>query len=290
MADQCGVISRSQALRLGATVAQINYRMRAGDWVAVYPRVYRAIVAPVTPEQGVRAAALWADNGVLTGLGAAWWWNLLPDPPRRWEFQVETTTRRTLQSGVYLLRRWVDPYDVTVHRGLSVLDQPLTVLRAAVALDRARRGHGVRLIDRSKQEVIVSSDQLFEAFERNRGTWGTSTMRSLLERTGDRAHSDLERLGVRLLTEAGLVGFVVNLTVKLNNGRTAELDIAFEEQRVAIELDGFRYHSSSEAHAADLRRQNDIIADGWTLLRYAPDVLTESPGLFIREVRRALWR
>ncbi len=290
MAEQCGVISRAQALKLGATIGQINYRMQVGDWVPVLPRVYRAAVASVTPEQGVRAAALWADNGVLTGLGAAWWWNLLPDPPRRWEFQVETTTRRTLQPGVYLLRRWVDPYDVVVHRGLNVLDQPLTVLRAAVALDRARRGHGVRLIDRSKQEGIVSGDQLFEAFERNRGTWGTTTMRSLLERTGDRAHSDLERLGVRLLTEARIAGFVVNLTIRLSNGRTAELDIGFEEQRVAVELDGFRYHSSSEAHAADLRRQNDIIADGWTLLRYAPDVLTESPGRFIREVQRALDR
>ena len=115
-------------------------------------------------------------------------------------------------------------------------------------------------------------------------------MRSLLERTGDRAHTDLERLGVQLLTEAGIVGFTVNLSITADERRTAELDIAFEEQRVAIELDGFRYHSSREAHAADLRRQNDIIADGWTLLRYAPDVLTESPGRFVREVRRALER
>jgi very-short-patch-repair endonuclease len=290
MAAQCGVISRTQALSLGVSRGQINYRLRVGDWVAVYPRVYRAAVVPGTPEQGLRAAALWVENGVLAGVGAAWWWGLLADPPRRWEFQVETTTRRTVQSGICLLRRWVDPYDVVVHREIPILGRPLSVLRAAVALDRARRGHGVRLIDRSKQVDAVSGAQLFEAFERNRGTWGTTTMRSLLERTGDRAHSDLERLGVRLLTEAGIVGFVVNLAIRLANGRTAELDIAFEEQRVAIELDGFRYHSSSEAHAADLRRQNDIIADGWTLLRYAPDVLTESPGRFIREVRRALER
>jgi very-short-patch-repair endonuclease len=290
MARQSGVISRTQTLSLGVNKGQIDYRLGLGDWVSVYPRVYRAAVVPVTPEQSLRATALWVENGVLSGVGAAWWWDLLSDPPRRWEFQVETTTRRTVQSGVCLLRRWVDPYDVTQHRDVAVLGKPLSVLRAAVALERARRGHGVRLIDRSKQQGEVSSTELFEAFERNRGTWGTTTMRSLLERTGDRAHSDLERLGVRLLTEAGIVGFTLNLSIRLSNGRTAELDVAFEEQRVAIELDGFRSHSSSEAHAADLRRQNDIIADGWTLLRYAPDVLTESPGRFIREVRRALER
>ena len=35
-------------------------------------------------------------------------------------------------------------------------------------------------------------------------------MRRLLERTGDSAHSNLERLGVKLLKEAGITGFAVN--------------------------------------------------------------------------------
>jgi very-short-patch-repair endonuclease len=288
--EQAGVISRTQALTVGLNLRQIDYRLKTGDWIKAYPGVYRMGVVPPTPEQQMRAAALWVDNGVLSGVGAAWWWELVTDPPLRWEFQVDSTTRRTLQSGVCLLRRWVDPYDVTSHRGVTVLARPLALLRAAVVLDRARRGQGVRLIDRSKQQDVVSELDLDEAFRRNRGTWGTTTMRDLLERTGDRAHSDLERLGVRLLTEAGIDGFVVNLRLRLSSGRPVELDIAFEEERVAIELDGFRYHSSSEAHAADLRRQNEVIADGWTLLRYDPDVLVETPGRFIREVRNAIGR
>ncbi|HEY5979852.1 MAG TPA: hypothetical protein VIT41_09470 [Microlunatus sp.] len=286
--EQAGVISRAQALRLGLTRRQIDYRLKTGDWLVAYPRVYRLGVVVESPELRMRAAALWVDNGVLSGVGAAWWWGLVPDPPLRWEFQVDGSTRRTLQSGVCLLRRWVDPYDVTNHRGVTVLARPLALLRAAAALERARRRHGVRVIDRAKQQQVVTAIQLNEAFQRNRGTWGTTAMRDLLERTGDRAHSDLERLGVRLLTEAGITGFVVNLAIRLSSGRAAELDIAFEEKRLAIELDGFRYHSSSEAHAADLARQNAVIADGWTLLRYAPEVLVETPGLFIRDVRRAL--
>lgn len=288
--EQSGVISRRQAFTLGMNARQINYRLGTGDWVKTYPGVYRLGVVPETPAQQLRAAALWVDNGVLSGSGAAWWWELVPDPPRRWEFQVDSTTRRTLQSGVSLLRRWVDPFDVTTHRDVRVLARPLALLRAAIALDRARRGHGVRLIDRAKQQKVVEAIELHEAFQRNRGTWGTTAMRDLLERTGDRAHSDLERLGVQLLTDAGIDGFVVNLQVTLQSGRPAELDIAFEEMKVAIELDGFRYHSSSEAHAADLRRQNEVIADGWTLLRYAPEVLEDTPGRFIREVRNAIGR
>ncbi|MDN5803377.1 MAG: DUF559 domain-containing protein [Microlunatus sp.] len=288
--EQAGVISRTQALTMGMSLRQIDYRLKTGDWIRAYPGVYRLAIVPPTPEQQMRAAALWVDNGVLSGVGAAWWWGLVEDPPRRWEFQIDNTAQRTLQSGVCLIRRWVDPRDVTSRRGVRVLDQPMAVLRAAVSLEGSRRGHGVRVIDRVKQRNLVTAINLQRAFQRNRGTWGTTAMRDLLERTGDRAHSDLERLGVKLLGEAGIQGFTVNLRLRLSTGRPVELDIAFDEERVAIELDGFRYHASAEAHLADLERQNAVIGDGWTMLRYGADVLVDEPERFIREVREALGR
>ena len=290
MIEQAGAISRTQALTLGLSLRQIDYRLKTGDWAKAFPGVYRLATVPPTPEQQVRAAGLWLDNGVLSGVGAGWWWEVVDEPPLRWEFQVDNRARRTLQAGVCLLRRWVDPRDVTTHRGLVVLDRPLAVLRAAVAHEQARRRHGARIIDRAKQQHFVSMGDLYRAFDRNRGTWGTTAMRDLLERTGDRAHSDLERLGAKLLHEAGITGFVVNLRVRLSCGRPVELDIAFEEVRLTIELDGFRYHSTSERHEADLERQNALIRDGWTVLRYGGDVLREEPDRFVDEVREALGR
>ncbi|HEU5487135.1 MAG TPA: DUF559 domain-containing protein [Microlunatus sp.] len=286
--EQAGVISRSQALTLGLTLRQVEVRVRSGAWIRALPGVYRVAVVPPTPELTLRAAALWLDNGVLTGVGAAWWWHLLDDPPVRWEFQVANVTRRTQQNGVCVLRRWVDPFDVTTHRGVAVVTKPLAVLRAAVTLERGRRGHGVRLIDRTKQVRAVTEPELELAFRRNRGTWGTTTMRELLERTGDRAHSNLERLGARLLTEAGVTGFTVNLCVRLTSGRTLEIDIGFRGRKLAIELDGFRYHSSPESRAIDLDRQNALIQDGWIVLRYGPDVLHDEPDRFVDEVIAAL--
>lgn len=286
--EQAGAISRSQALTLGLSLRQIECRVESGEWIRALPGVYRLATVPPTPEQSVRAAALWLDNGVLTGVGAAWWWEILADPPQRWEFQVANVTRRSQQSGVCVLRRWVDPGDVTRHRNLTVLSKPLAVLRAAVAIEHERRGRGARLIDRSKQLKTVTEADLELAFRRNRGTWGTTAMRELLVRTGDRAHSDAERRAAKLLEEAGITGFVVNLTIRLATGRTMELDIGFRKRRLAIEIDGFRYHSSPESRAIDLERQNALIQDGWTVLRYGPDVLDYEPGRFIRDVRAAL--
>ena len=286
--EQAGALSRSQALTLGLSLRQVEFRVEAGDWVRALPGVYRLATVPPTPEQAMRVCALWLDDGVLTGVGAAWWWELWTDPPQRWEFQVTNETRRTVQDGVRVLRRWVDPGDVTMHRGVSVVSKPLAVLRAAVTLERGRRGHGVRLIDRCKQVKAVTEPDLEHAFRRNRGTWGTTAMRQLLERTGDRAHSNLERRAAKLLKDAGITGFSVNLAIWLSTGRRMELDIAFKAQKIAIEIDGFRYHSSPESHAIDLDRQNALIQDGWIVLRYGSDVLIHEPQRFIEEILTVL--
>lgn len=284
------MISRAQAIAAGMDRHQVDHRVNCGEWIRVHPGVFRSDLVPRSTEQSLRAAALWADYGVLTGLGAAWWWQVTPDPPMKWEFLISGTSGRVCQTRVRLQRRWVDPTDVTVHRGVLVVTRPLAVLRAAVALEVGRRGHGVRLIDRAKQIGAATSLELEAAFIRNRGTWGTKAMRELLRRTGDRAHSDLERLGVRLLSEAGIVGFTVNHALTLSSGRVVELDAAFEEQRVGLEFDGFPYHSSMQAQEADALRQNDLIRDGWTILRFPPAELQSHPGRFIQLVRDTLRR
>lgn len=290
IADQAGVISRAQAIASGMDRQQVDHRIAQGEWLRLHPGVFRSDLVSPSAEQALRAASLWADDGVLTGLGAGWWWEVTQDPPLKWEFLITGTAGRVQQPKVRLQRRWVDPSDVTVHRGVRVVSRPLAVLRSAVTLESGRRGQGVRLIDRSKQTGLVESLELEAAFIRNRGTWGTKIMKELLERTGDRAHSDLERIGVSLLTDAGIGGFVVNLTVRLSNGRRVELDVGFEEQKVGLEFDGFPYHSSPQAQEADALRQNDLVREGWTILRFPPGELIDHPGRFIRLVRETLRR
>lgn len=290
IAKQHGAISRRQALAAGLTSRQLDERMKSGEWIRLHPAVYRLETSAPSAKQAVWAAALWVDSGVLTGLGAAWWWGAVTDPPLTWEFVVDDARRRTGQPKVAVQRRWLDPADVTVYDGVRVVSRPLAVLRAAAYLESRRRGAGVRLIDRSKQLGSVSSLELEGAFNRQRGTWGTTKMRELLARTGDRAHSDLERLGITILEDAGITGYVVNLQLVLSGGRKVELDVGFEEQKVGLEFDGFPYHSSTEAQEADAARQNDLVRDGWTILRFPPGELTERRAEFVRLVRETLER
>nr|WP_255426548.1 DUF559 domain-containing protein [Pseudonocardia sp. C8] len=102
----------------------------------------------------------------------------------------------------------------------------------------------------------------------------------------DRADSKLERLLIRLLRDAGLTGFVRGLPA----GAGREIDIAFPAERVAIELDGWAWHTDPERFTADRAKGNALVAAGWTLLRFTWRDVTEHPARTVAAIRRALGR
>ena len=65
----------------------------------------------------------------------------------------------------------------------------------------------------------------------------------------------------------------------------AREDLAYPEHRLAIELDGFRWHAGRGPFRSDRLRRNRIAAAGWRLLETAPediDVLAREAGLLLR--------
>ena len=68
----------------------------------------------------------------------------------------------------------------------------------------------------------------------------------------------------------------------------ARADIAYPDARLAIEVDGYRYHTGRAAWQYDVSRSNALIARGWRVLRFAWDDVTARPGHVLAAVRRAL--
>ena len=64
------------------------------------------------------------------------------------------------------------------------------------------------------------------------------------------------------------------------------LDFAYPEIRLGIELDGYAFHSSKVAWERDLRRQNELLALGWILLRFTWTDVTQRGEAVIAEIRR----
>lgn len=52
-------------------------------------------------------------------------------------------------------------------------------------------------------------------------------------------------------------------------GRTYRLDLAYEEERVAVEMDGWTYHGPRAKREEDTRRDTAVASIGWLTLRYS---------------------
>jgi very-short-patch-repair endonuclease len=279
-----GVVTREQALRGGLTVRRVQHRVRIGHWITLHPGVY--LVGRREPDQqaSTRAAVAWAgSDAVGSGLTAAWWWGLRDWAPGAAEVTVPRARSPRLTSRVAVRRRNLGPGDLAVLRGLPVTTLPLTVLDAAAALGS---DSGRPLVDRALQHR-VSFAELHAAYCRSSGRHGSPWLGQVLRQAADGASSDAERVLHRLLRGARIDGWVANQLVALS-GIEYWIDVAFVGRRLAIEVDGWAWHSDIDRFARDRRRQNALVLAGWTVLRFTWHDLMSRPQAVVAEIRAAL--
>ncbi len=279
-----GVLTREQALRGGLTLRQVQHRVRTGWWITLHPGVY--LVGRREPDQQActRAAVAWAgSDAVASGLTAAWWWQLRDWAPGAAEVAVPRARSPRLVAAVAVRRRNLDPTDLVVLRGLPVTALPLTVLDAAAALGS---DSGRPLVDRALQHR-VSFAELHAAYCRSFGRHGSPWLGQVLRQAADGASSDGERVLHRLLRGARIDGWVANHLAILS-GPGYWIDVAFVARRLAVEVDGWAWHSDVDRFAHDRRRQNALVLAGWTVLRFTWHDLMSRPQAVVAEIRAAL--
>lgn len=214
----------------------------------------------------------------ISGLAAAWWHGLWPDPPPLIEITLPTGRRLRPPPGIRLRRRELNEIDRVGVRDLWVTAVPLTVLEAAVALNE----RGPELVDRALQRR-VRFEALHRAHCRNAGQRGSTAAGRLLIAAADHAASMAERRLVMLLRAALLTGWVQH-----HRADGYEVDLAFLDRKVAIEVDGWAWHHDQERFRHDRQRQNSLVLAGWTILRFTWHDLTQRPDTVITEIRTAV--
>jgi very-short-patch-repair endonuclease len=283
-AQQDGVVTAAEARRYGLTPRQVQHRVRTGKWFRLHPRVYYALPGEPSSAARIRGAVAWAGEGaVASGLSAAFWWELIDWTPAATEVTVPRHRSSRCPPTVLVRRAELDPADRVLVRGLPVTALPTTVLTAAILLGASEGG---RLLDRSLQRRVRFAD-LHEAYCRAIGRWGTPAAGQLLTVVADRAASHAERVTVRLLRQAGITGWLLNSPVRAGD-REYIVDVVFPAARVAVEIDGWAWHSGVERFRGDRRRQNALVLAGWTVLRFTWDDLVSRPGRVVAEIRRAV--
>lgn len=240
--------------------------------------MYFADDRPFTPAARVRAA-VWGrgSQAVASGLAAAWWLGLISLEPRIVEVTVPRTASGRAGTGIALRRRDLSEADIVEDRGLRVTGLALTVLEAA-----ARPHGGARVMDSALQRRVRLED-LQRAHVRNGRRHGAASARRMLDAAAGGARSEAERLVVRLLRGAGIGGWHANYQVG-----PYYVDFAFPAQRVAVEIDGWAFHSDQEAFQNDRKRQNWLALQGWQVLRFTWLDITQHPERVLTAIRAAI--
>lgn len=288
---QYGVFTRSQARAAGFSGRAIDRRLGAGQWVRIYEGVYRLPGTGPSWHQALTAALLWAGAGaVVSHRAAAALLQLDGAEPGSLEVSTDRMGRSP-PAGLILHRTGkLPPYDRARVGTLPVT----TVTRTLIDLGAVADEEAVeRALDHALRRRLTSIPHLRRRLREigGRGRAGTAVLRRLLALRDPRnlpPESVLEARLTRLLHSAALPPPLAQYRVRDQGRLVARVDFAYPEKMVAVEADGYLYHSGRAAWQHDLERRNRLTALGWRVVNVTWDDLVRRPQVIVDTVRRLL--
>lgn len=286
--EQHGCISIAQARTARLSHKSVQRRVETKRWKRVLPGVFVVSGSPETWEQRLFAAVLWLGEGAaVAGVSAAALWELPGFSPGRVE--VAHPGSKQSRRGIVVHRSRLEPGEVT---RIGIL--PVTVAARTLA-DLAGR-IGERRLDVAVHHCLhhrlttLPELHVILADRRGRRFAGSARLGRAIDNYDPSqrpAESPLEVAVARLLTASDLPAPVRQHEVAVR-GRVRRLDFAWPEARVALEVDGYRWHSSRSSWENDRARLADLRRAGWTIIHVTQSDLGDPFAEVVSEVRRHL--
>jgi very-short-patch-repair endonuclease len=287
---QHGLLTRSQLRELGLSSRAIDHRLEHGRLSAVHPEVYLVGGSARNKSQELLAAVLSMGRGAaLSHLSAAGLWGMLSVP----SLIHVVTPRPRWKDKPFIVHRSTDlgPRYVVEVDGIPVTTPARTVVDLGAVV--GRRTVGLAL-DTAIRKNLTSLPEVGGMIDRvaRKGRRGVGHARTVLEERllwQNETESVLEDLFRQVVSDAGLPSPTPQVRIRNPIGQVvARVDFAYPTHRLAIELDGFRYHSDPDAFVKDRARQNAVLSAGYRVLRYTAKDLREAPFRVVAEVSRLL--
>lgn len=288
-AAQHGVFTRAQVVRLGATRGVIHHRLRTGRWEWLARDVFRVAGAPASWRQNLMAACLaWGEGAVISHRAAAALWRLAGFEPGPVELTVPRSRRRA-EPGV-IHRHPLFRADVTMVEGILVTTPARTLIDLASVVPREAVEEAMDdALRRGMVSIPLLRRRLYAIGRKGRP--GVAMTRLLLDsRDPSQAvpESVFERRLLRILQRAGLPAPVLQHEVRSGGRLVAVIDFAYPDARLAIEADGYRWHSGRIRWDHDRARRNRLTLLGWRIIHITWTDLSRRPATMTRAVAQAL--
>ncbi len=213
----------------------------SGEIRTVIPGVYRPATTAATPLLHIRATSLrLGPTAVAAGRSAAFWHGLTRIASDPVVMIVPPDHGHSRWRGVRVIRTELDPADRTKVRGLPVTCPARTVLDCATLIDAEE----IRDAALQRGVTVHSLDRALERLGRRRGVVAA---RNIVAQARAGGVSPPERLALRALLRRGTERWTAGLRVQLGPAEEYWLDLAVEELKLCVEVDGWTVHSRAEA-------------------------------------------
>jgi very-short-patch-repair endonuclease len=233
------------------------------------------------------AAALHERAGVASHATALALWDLIEHPPGPVHVTVDLSKSARGSAGVIVHRsagiaaerRRVGSLSVTsVERSLvDTWGRPAPLRRADVRST---------VIAAVRRRLCVPRELRIELDRRPRLP-GRAELARLTELLADGCQSELEIWGcLNVLRAPGMPPFVQQRRITVGR-ESFMLDAAYEDVKLAVEMDGAAWHGSRQQRERDIRRDALLATVGWQTLRFGFARMTTAPLACRRDIRAA---
>jgi very-short-patch-repair endonuclease len=275
MARQHGVVGRRQLTKLGLAEWKIEHRLRIGRLHRLHRGVY-SLTAPVN--LGIRghwmAAVLACGSGaVLSFVAAAAHWDLRRSAATLIDVTVPKEGRTGMRGVRVHSSRTLAPSHCTVRGGIPVTTVARTLIDCADVLDRRAvermldQAEALRLFDLAAiRAVIAANPGRAGAAVAGRVVAGYDIGAALTE-------SELEDEFLRLCDRHGIPR--PETQVRIGQDR---VDFVWREQRLVVEVDGWRWHGGRRARDEDHRRDIRLQRVGLRVVRFSYERIFREAG------------
>ena len=274
--DPVDVVSRLGGSATTVQILQFTSRRRLTSAVhagrLVRPR--RGVhVLPALPDAAAVAASA---GGVVSHASAAAWWRLdLVRRPDVVHVTVPHGAKPAAQAGV---RYHWSVLPMNPNQCVTSLERTVLDCAAALPFDEA-----LAVADSALRLQLVTREALSAAAAAGNRVGRQRRLRVVRLADGRAANAFESRLR-GLVLDAGLTGFEPQFEIRLP-GRDVRVDLADPELRVVLEADGFEHHGPRAALARDCERYDELVADGWAVLRFAWEHVMFRPAWVAKIVR-----
>jgi hypothetical protein len=174
----------------------------------------------------------------------------------------------------------------TERRGLPVTTRERTWRDLAAILEPA----ALLAVTDQLVRALGGTDGLTAQLRRQPAGRGCARARRVLPLADPRVESPMESVVRWIAHSAGLPPPELQYVVRSSDGSfLGRADFAWPAFRVLVEFDG-DVHRERDVFVNDVRRQNRLVAAGWTVLRYTSADVFGRPEAIVDELRAALRR